>query len=280
MILAENIALCRGNKTIFEPASFRFDSPEFVAIIGPNGAGKSTLLQLLSGYFPPSAGSVTIHKKQADKWQPNELARLRAYLQQQQSVFESFSVEDVLMMGRSIYMHSHPKNLDQELVTDALTNLNLVHRKNEPFNQFSGGEQQRIQFARTLLQLDETGTESLVGKTLFLDEPLNNLDLYYQYNLLQMARERVVNRGGTVIAVLHDLNMVYQFADRVIVLSGGKTLIDSPTEEAMVPELLSTIYQLTIKKIQLENQLPYFAVMNLSTSQKQIKHERELTNHY
>ena len=278
MILAENIALHRGNKTLFESASFRFDSPEFVAIIGPNGAGKSTLLQLLSGYFPPTSGSVTIHGKQADKWQPNELAKFRAYLQQQQSVFESFSIEDVLMMGRSIYTHSHPKDLDKALVTLALTNLNLVHRKNEPFNRFSGGEQQRIQFARTLLQLDENGTESLVGKTLFLDEPLNNLDLYYQYNLLQMARERVVNRGGTVIAVLHDLNMVHQFADRVIVLSGGKTLIDSPTEEALVPELLSSIYQLRIEKIQPVNQLPYFTVINSSTYQKHFK--KELINHY
>ena len=278
MILAENIALHRGNKPLFESASFRFDSPEFVAIIGPNGAGKSTLLQLLSGYFPPTSGSVTIHGKQADKWQPNELAKFRAYLQQQQSVFESFSIEDVLMMGRSIYTNSHPKDLDKALVTLALTNLNLVHRKNEPFNRFSGGEQQRIQFARTLLQLDETGTESLVGKTLFLDEPLNNLDLYYQYNLLQMARERVVNRGGTVISVLHDLNMVHQFADRVIVLSGGKTLIDSPTEEALVPELLSSIYQLRIEKIQPENQLPYFTVINSSTYQKHFK--KELINHY
>jgi iron complex transport system ATP-binding protein len=263
MIVADNIALQRGNKTLFDRASFRFEQPGFVAIIGPNGAGKSTLLQLLSGFYTPTQGKVLIHGSPAGSWKPAELAKYRAYLQQQQSVFETFSVEDVLMMGRSIHFRSCPKKEDVELVTRTLAGLELLERRHQPFNHLSGGEQQRVQFARTLLQLQETGSDSLKGKVLFLDEPLNNLDLYYQYNLLQMARNSVVDRGGIVVAVLHDLNMASRFADRVIVLSAGKTIIDAPANEALEPELLSAIYQMNIEKIEPLNQLPYFAVTSM-----------------
>jgi iron complex transport system ATP-binding protein len=263
MIVADNIAYKRGNKTLFHRSSFRFDQPEFVAVIGPNGAGKSTLLQLLSGYYTPTEGKVLIHEKPAPEWKPAELAKYRAYLQQQQSVFESFSVEDVLQMGRSIHFKNGSRPTDAGLIERTLGDLELLPRRNQPFNHLSGGEQQRVQFARTLLQLNEPGTDSLEGKVLFLDEPLNNLDLYYQYNLLQMARRDVINRKGTVIAVLHDLNMAYRFADRVIVLSEGKTIIDAPAEEALKPELLSAIYQMKIEKAETPNQLPFFAVTSM-----------------
>lgn len=260
MITAHDISLQRNGKTLLDPVSFQFDRPEFVAVIGPNGAGKSTLLQVLSGYFAPSTGSLEIHGKPADQWQPRALAKYRAYLQQQQNVFETFTVEDVLMMGRTIHFQAFPQAEDHALVEHILAGLELSGRKQQPFNQLSGGEQQRVQFARTLLQLQEPETESLEGKVLFLDEPLNNLDLFYQYNVLEMARERVVGRGGMVIAVLHDLNMAYRFADRVIVLSGGKTIVDAPVKEALVPELLSAIYHMHIEKIEPLNRSPYFAV--------------------
>lgn len=264
MIAANDIAFAVQGKTLFAPASFRFVQPEFVAILGPNGAGKSTLLQLLAGYHAPTSGNVLLHGRDAHLWKPEELAKHRACLQQQQSVFESFSVEDVLMIGRSIHYNSFPKPLDKQLVDKALTELDLSGRREESFNRLSGGEQQRVQFMRTLLQLQETADASLKGKILFLDEPLNNLDLYYQYSLLQLARERVVKQGGAVIAVLHDLNMAYRFADRVILLSEGRTIVDAPTEEAMAPQQLSAIYNMHIEKIDpgsyQDCQLPYFAV--------------------
>jgi iron complex transport system ATP-binding protein len=262
MILAENISFALGKTTLLQRASFRFDKPEFVAVIGPNGAGKSTLLQLLSGFYKPTSGSVSINGKGTHLWSASEFAHFRAYLQQQQSVFESFTVEEVLMMGRTIHLASKPGLADRMLVNQTLTDLGLSERKNHAFNHLSGGEQQRIQFARTLLQLKDPSSESLAGKTLFLDEPLNNLDLYYQYNLLQLARTNVVEQQGTVIAVLHDINMAYQFADRVIVLSNGNTICDAPAEEALNPELLSRVYGMHIQKHDLEHRTAYFSASN------------------
>ncbi|ASS48322.1 MAG: hypothetical protein A3D31_08845 [Candidatus Fluviicola riflensis] len=259
MILAENISFQVGKACLLNRASFRFDKPEFIAVIGPNGAGKSTLLQLLSGFYKPTTGSVLINGKGTHLWSASEFAHFRAYLQQQQSVFESFTVEDVLMMGRTIHVASKPGPADAEMVEKMLVQLGLHDRRTQAFNHLSGGEQQRIQFARTLLQLKDVGSDSLSGKILFLDEPLNNLDLYYQYNLLQLARTNVVEQQGTVIAVLHDINMAYQFADRIIVLSKGNTICDAPTEEALTPELLSAVYNMNIQKHESGNQLTYFS---------------------
>ena len=262
MISATNISLARKGKTLLDSLSCTFDRSEFVAIIGPNGAGKSTLLQLLAGLFQPTSGNVDFLGKNAHAWLPNELAAHRAYLHQQQSVFESFTVEDVLLMGRSIHFTGFPKPEDSALVAGMLRDLNLTHRKDQSFNSLSGGEQQRVQFARTLLQLQQSQRSSLENKVLFLDEPLNNLDLHYQYGLLNMARDKVVGEGGLVIAVLHDLNITFQYADRVIILHEGQKKMDAPTDVAMSPELLSAIYNIDIRKIEQDDQLPYFTIVN------------------
>lgn len=279
MIVAENITLVRSGKTLFSEASFRFDQPEFVAIIGPNGAGKSSLLQMLSGAFAPSNGNVSVHGRPTVDWKTEALAKYRAYLQQQQSVFESFTVEDVLMMGRSVHFGSKPGAADRALVAQTLEQLELTTRRDQPFNFLSGGEQQRVQFARTLLQLRETADASLEGKVLFLDEPLNNLDLYYQYNLLQMARTDVVDKGGIVIAVLHDLNMACRYADRVIILSEGRTIMDAPAAEALRPDVLSAVYRMNIEKIEPSNQSPYFAVTGVPASGTLLYAEKATVRH-
>ena len=267
MIAAKNISLSIRGKEILKPLSCRFEKSQFVAVIGPNGAGKSTLLHLLSGLIQPTTGVVDLFNRPAKSWRPEELAQVRAYLQQHHSVFESFTLEDVLLMGRSIHFDYKPSRRDQELVTQILTELNLLHRKDQPFNSLSGGEQQRVQFARTLIQLQENTTESLESKILFLDEPLNNLDLHYQYNLLQMARDKVVDKGGLIIAVLHDLNITAQFADRVIILKNGEVKADAAVEEAMDPVLLSSVYAIGISKKE-EDGCPYFIVEQPSMSYK------------
>lgn len=260
MIQAQHISCKRNGRVLLAEASLTFGESEFVAIIGPNGAGKSTLLQLLSGYLKPDSGNVSLHGKALKEWPVADLAKQRAYLQQQQSVFESFSVEQVLMMGRSVHFRSLPAGTDCKLVKNALEELHLTERAAQPFNSLSGGEQQRVQFARTLLQLKDDVNADFRGKVLFLDEPLNNLDLHYQYNLLQLARNQVTRNGGCVIAVLHDLNMVSCFADRVIILSGGQILTDAPVEEALDPELLSAVYRMDIQKFQQDHRNVCFTV--------------------
>lgn len=272
MIEATNISFRIGKKTLLQELSCSFHQSEFVAIIGPNGAGKSTLLQLLAGLHQPTTGTIRIHHLGTRQWKPGALAYHRAFLNQQQPVFESFTVWDVLTMGRSIHFSAYPKPQDKQLVQTMLETLQLTALKDQPFNSLSGGEQQRTQFARTLLQLQDASTDSFEHKILFLDEPLNNLDLHYQYNILNMIREQFVQRGGLAVTVLHDLNLTYQYADRVIVLDGGQLQIDTASEQAMSAELLSSIYKIPIQKITPPGEPPYFTVaaqLPLESQQRQ-----------
>jgi iron complex transport system ATP-binding protein len=259
MILASDISFANQGMQILRPMTLSFQQPELVAILGPNGAGKSTLLQMLAGLYAPTTGTIIFNKRPIDTWKPAELARQRSFLHQQNNVSGAFSVAEILEMGRYPYFDLNPSAADHEMVENMITELGLTHKRKQIYQSLSGGEQQRIQFARTLLQLQETDRPDLNNKVMFLDEPLNNLDLQYQYALMQRAREKITHKGGTVIAVLHDINMAYQFADRVLILKNGHLVVDDATEKALNPEVLSSIFEVEISKFSAADNTAYFS---------------------
>lgn len=258
MICATDIALQFGAKRILHPLSISFQKAEFVAVIGPNGAGKSSLLHVLSGNQQPTAGTVCLDGKKMADWHVQALAKRRAYLHQQHTVFGDFTVREILEMGRFPHATDLRNSEEYRLLQSVLNMLGMETRMHQNYQQLSGGEQQRVQFGRVLLQLHDLRNESMNGKYLFLDEPLNNLDVKYQFALLQQAKSHFVATGGTVVAVLHDINMAYQFADRVLILKHGKLMADDETAVALNDELLSSIFEVTMQKISLQSQQPFF----------------------
>lgn len=258
MIQAKDITFSSGRKQILRPMSVHFNKPEMVVILGPNGAGKSTLLQILAGLFQPTAGEIWYGERKLSSWDISELARQRSYLHQQSNVFGAFTVEDILEMGRYPYFNMKPTAQDQQLVEEMVSEMGLQPRRKQVYQTLSGGEQQRIQFARSILQLQEPEKEDLGQKVLFLDEPLNNLDLHYQYSLMWQARNKIVDKGGIVVAVLHDINMAYQFADRILILKDGNLVVDDLTEKALQPEVLSSIFDIDVKKITISENEVFF----------------------
>lgn len=265
MIQAQNISFSSGKKQILSPMSMRFDQPELVVILGPNGAGKSTLLQILAGLFEPVSGEVSYASRQLKNWDITELAKQRSYLLQHNTVFGAFTVEDILEMGRYPYFDMRPTAKDQQLIEQMVVEMGLGSRRKQVYQTLSGGEQQRIQFARAILQLQDPHKEDLGRKVLFLDEPLNNLDLHYQYSLMGQARSKIVDKGGIVIAVLHDINMAYQFADRVLILKHGNLVVDDRTEQALDPEVLGSIFDIDVKKITISDKEVLFSTKPLHT---------------
>lgn len=259
MIQAKDITFSSGSKSILRPMSMTFDKAEMVVILGPNGAGKSSLLQILAGLFEPNSGEISYRNRRLDTWDMSELARQRAYLLQHNNVFGAFTVEDILEMGRYPYFDMKPTTKDQQLVEQMISEMELGQRRKQVYQTLSGGEQQRIQFARAILQLQDTSQENLDRKVLFLDEPLNNLDLHYQYSLMWQARNKIVGKGGIVIAVLHDINMAYQFADRILILKNGSLVVDDSTEQALDPAVLGSIFDIDVQKIALPNQEVFFS---------------------
>jgi iron complex transport system ATP-binding protein len=263
VIKAKNISFSVKKKQILQSVDFTTDKEEFIVILGPNGAGKSTLVKLLSSGLKQSSGSISYYGKDLNDWTLDELAKYRAYMHQESMIASNFTVREVLEMAR--YRYPETKNQFNQYILDKIVDeLNLAGLLELEFNFLSGGEKQRVQFGRVLLQL-ESDDEIQPIKYLFLDEPLNNLDVRYQIELLKYARKFVDDKRGSVIVVMHDINLCYQYADRVLLLQKGRVMMDGTVHEVMLPEILSEAYQIELEQIQsLDGELFYRHVSYLS----------------
>jgi iron complex transport system ATP-binding protein len=261
LIEAKNIAFAVKGKQILKPLNFISDKEEFIVILGPNGAGKSTLVKLLSNGLKPTAGTISYYGKELKDWTPDNLAKYRAYMHQESMIASNFTVREVLEMARYRYPESKTR-FNKFILGKIVEELNLQNLLDMEFNFLSGGEKQRVQFGRVLLQLESEDKASPFGggvsgrteiqpiKYLFLDEPLNNLDVRYQIELLKYARKFVDDKRGSVVVVMHDINLCYQYADRVLLMKKGEVITDGTIREVMLPELLSETYQIELEQIQ------------------------------
>lgn len=238
VIEARHLSKRAGRATLLDGASLTVAEGEMVAIIGPNGAGKSTLLRLLSGDLRPSAGEVRLMQRDIGSFTPRELAARRAMLSQHINVTFPFTVEEVVLMGAG----ERSLRDAAPLVDAALDEVGLAHFRERQLPTLSGGEQQRAHFARVLVQLACGEAEHGPG-LLLLDEPTSSLDLRHQIDLVEAARRRAA-AGTAVIAILHDLNLAIRFADRLIVLAGGKLAADGPRAEIVTRETIRDIFEI------------------------------------
>ncbi|UEM14545.1 heme ABC transporter ATP-binding protein [Bradyrhizobium barranii subsp. barranii] len=251
VIEARGLSKRAGRATLLDGVGLSVEAGEMVAIIGPNGAGKSTLLRLLSGDLRPSDGEVRLKQRDIASYTPRELAARRAMLSQHINVTFPFTVEEIVLMGAG------DRSLRDavSLVDAALDEVGLAHFRERQLPTLSGGEQQRTHFARVLVQLACGEAEHGPG-LLLLDEPTSSLDLRHQIDLVEAARRRAA--GGTaVIAILHDLNLAIRFADRLIVLNGGRLAADGPRAEIVTRETIRDIFEIDAVVHQADDGVPY-----------------------
>jgi iron complex transport system ATP-binding protein len=222
---------------ILQGVSFEASPGEVVALIGPNGAGKSTLLSVVTGDQAVTEGTVEIDGRPLGQWSLKELGRRRAVLLQQNGVFFPFTVREVVEMGRAPWQRT-PREADDERVVEQSIALTEMQRFRErPLPSLSGGERARASLARILAQ--ETGI-------LLLDEPTAALDLRHQEDVLRIARERAV-LGDCVVVVLHDLSLAAAYADRIVLIAGGRVVADGTPDEVLTAPLLSEVYELPVE---------------------------------
>jgi iron complex transport system ATP-binding protein len=217
LIDARNITVAINGKRIVDGVSLSIAPGEIVALVGPNGAGKSTLLRTLSGDIRPAAGVVSIGDSPIHTLPASELAQRRAMLCQHTTVTFPFTVSEVVLMG------ANPKatrKTCESLLAEVLRSSDVAHLSSQVLTRLSGGEQQRVHFARALLQLWTADARFRPG-ILLLDEPTSSLDLKHQLSLLQSIRD-VAAGGNAVIVVLHDLNLAAMVATRIVMLRGGQ----------------------------------------------------------
>lgn len=244
MIKVQNITYQIGKKHLLREVNFEAKQGEFLAVVGANGAGKSTLLKLLSREMPLQNGMITLEGKPLSTYSLENLAKKRAVLAQQNNVSLGFAVKEIVMIGRYPHFHFKPMLKDEQIVQEALQKTGVKHLENRVYHTLSGGEQQRVQLARALAQIWESKQAWL-----FLDEPTTGLDLLHQQAMIEIAKD-FANKGYGIIAILHDLNLAMQYADKVLMLKNGQTVAFDVPEKAMTCENIHQVFDLPVKLIQ------------------------------
>ncbi|CAI3924257.1 ABC-type hemin transport system [Commensalibacter communis] len=247
----KNIHLIKNNQSILSDVSITLNKGEFVTLIGPNGAGKSSLFKVLTGFYHPTKGECYLKDKKLQDWRKKELAKERAVMKQQSQITFSLSAIDIIKLGRSPWAEPINKAMIDE-VTEMTECQKLV---NKDYAFLSGGEQQRIQLARVLVQL---WREQGPSGWLFLDEPTSALDLYHQQQMLRLLKKLVQNFPLSVCMVLHDLNLASLWSDQIYLLNKGSIVAKGNVQEVLTEEILKTWYGADLQIIQhQEYQKPY-----------------------
>ncbi len=236
-LAAESVTVRIGGKALLDGVSLSLAPGEVVALVGPNGAGKSTLLRVLSGDVVPRPGLVRLQGRELTSFNPRELAKRRAVLSQHVGVTFPFAVAEIVRMGAG---DRSGRRVD-ELVDAALAEVDLSEFRDRVVTTLSGGEQQRVHFARILVQLACGETDHGAG-VLLLDEPTASLDLKHQFDIARSTR-RCAERGVAAVVVLHDLNLATLFARRIVVLDQGRIAGDGPADQTITDDMLSRVFK-------------------------------------
>jgi iron complex transport system ATP-binding protein len=224
-----------GDRGVLDHVSLRLDPGERVAVIGANGAGKTTLLKVIGGLLRVGSGSVQIDGVDVAAIPRWRIARLVAAVPQELVIPFSFTVREMVELGRTAYigLFGGFTAVDRSAVDQALHVTDSTCLASRGVNELSGGERQRVLVAMALAQ---------EPRILLLDEPTQRLDLTRQADILDVIRDVSAERGLTVLAAIHDLNLAGLYFDRLIVLSGGAIVADGAPREVMKAEVLEPAY--------------------------------------
>lgn len=219
--------------------STTIEKGKITTILGPNGSGKSTLLSVLSKSNIPQEGEVIFDNQSLYAYKPKELAKKLSLVQQSSVAPEEMTVEKLVYYGRLPYqsMFKAPSEEDAEKVNWALRKTGLFDKKEALLSSLSGGQQQRAWIALALAQ--DT-------PYLFLDEPTANLDIFFQYEILEIVKELCALEEMTIVMVLHDINQAIQYSDRIIVMKDGQIIEHGPPKEVITKELLAEVYDIQV----------------------------------
>ncbi|MEK5039824.1 ABC transporter ATP-binding protein [Sporosarcina sp. FSL K6-3457] len=211
------------------------DIGKITTIIGPNGCGKSTLLSVMSNNNVPQSGQVLLDGKALTDFKPKELAKKLAVVHQQNNAPSDMTVEKLTSYGRIPYknLFSSTTEEDEQAVEWALASTNLTDKRKVPIDELSGGQMQRVWIAMALAQ-----------KTpfLFLDEPTTYLDIYYQYELLELIKNLNRTHGISIVMVLHDINQAIRYSDTIIAMKNGEIVVKGAPSEVITAQTVKEIY--------------------------------------
>jgi iron complex transport system ATP-binding protein len=232
---ATDLTLGYGDRTIVDKLSIDIPPGKFTVIVGANACGKSTLLRGLARLLTPSAGTVYLDGRAIHQMPTREVATLLGVLPQTPVAPDGITVAD--LVGRGRYPHQgwfrHWVAADDAAVATALQATDTLDLAGRAVDELSGGQRQRVWIAMALAQETEL---------LLLDEPTTFLDINHQVEVLDLLTDLVQQRGRTVVAVLHDLNLACRYADHIVAMRDGKIAASGAPAEVVTVELVKTVF--------------------------------------
>ena len=246
---ARQLHLSIENVPLLRDVSLTVSAGQVTAILGPNGAGKTSLLRVISGELTPDQGAVLLGDRAVQDWHPQERATAIAILPQHSTLSFPFTVEEVVMLGRT--PHRTGKARDRQIVQDALEMVDLRNLARRPFTHLSGGEKQRVQLARVLTQIwrdavDGSGHDG--QRFLLLDEPTASFDLAHQAMTSVIIR-RLADEGVGVLMVLHDLNLAARCADQIVLMADAAVEAVGAPSRVLTPQVIHSVFGVEVTMI-------------------------------
>ncbi|MDO5292988.1 MAG: ABC transporter ATP-binding protein [bacterium] len=233
MIETKGVTKRLGETSILKGINLNVRRNQLTGILGPNGSGKSTFLKCIYRTLKPDSGVILLDNKSLEQMKIKESAKKIAVLEQQNHYNFDFTVEEIVLMGRS----PHKKLLEQdnkkdyEIVWSCLKEVGLEQFNNRIFSTLSGGEQQRVILARALAQ----ETECLI-----LDEPTNHLDIRYQLEVMELVKRKEL----TVFAAIHDLNIAAMYCDYLYLMKDGTIIAEGQPKDVLTAEYIKQVYEI------------------------------------
>lgn len=237
MLTVSDISYHYQKDDVLKNVSFQLQKGDYCAIIGPNGSGKTTLLHLISGAFKKQEGEIMIADKSIENYDVKILSKQISVVPQRSEPVYHFSVFDMVMFGRHPYQTRwnsyHPE--DEGIVFDALKKTNLLSLKDRMTSQLSGGEFQRTLIARAIAQQ---------APLMLLDEPLANLDIPHQFEILDILSELNHTKQTTILMVIHDVSLAMQAIPRSVLLKNGRVTYFGDTQNICRENLIFGLFDL------------------------------------
>ena len=239
MLEVKNLTVKIGGSNIVDAVSFPVEEKQWLMIVGPNGAGKSTIVNAISQGVPYT-GRILYDGADISACKPVDRAKLLGVLMQYHFVGYSFTVEEVVKLGRYSYAPGLFSRLDEESnakIVEAMEQTGILSIRNQSVLTLSGGELQRT-FLEQLFAQDP--------RLLILDEPTNHLDLIYQKQVFELVSDWIKHPGRAVISVVHDLSLAKSYGTHALLLDNGKVLASGPVKEVLTREYLQKAYSMDV----------------------------------
>ena len=235
MIDLHNISYAFGNHTVLDSITTCFEEGSFYAIMGANGCGKTTLLRCVAGLLPPSQGEVFLNGRDVRQFSAREMAQQVAVVKQHPQTDFEFSAFETVLMGRNPYQRhlQNESEQDWKIVEQCMMQTNTWHLRFAKPAEMSGGELQRVMLARALAQQTPL---------LLLDEPISNLDIAHQFEILELLRTINQTAGKTILLVIHDLNMALQYCRQLLLIHQGHIHYQGPIADGLTPQNIATVF--------------------------------------